>query len=318
MKSARTIATRATALAIIAGTGFTPLLVPVAAFADTTSTQPAANTNDKNGYRAQFIVDKTRTFDYDGIHKTITCLSANYPKEVEFIQSSPGIQQTRAANVRIVPATDTTTTIDGRTIKGKTYTVSLYDGNKLTLNCYKAGDFFANLKITWNGVQATDFNPYGPDGVGEDADKSSYSSGTATINTSFTNAELKKLADNGADLDIHVEGIPTGWTAKNNPANGESNNVGPGNVATKDANSDAFTEITTYEYTNPEYPGNTYRLVITNINTAPQPTIQATDTPAPADTPQLVQTSVEQTGAAAALFVSTAIAAHAIARRKRK
>lgn len=318
MRHTHAIATRAAALAIIAGTGLMPL-TPITAHADTTSTQPAANTNDKNGTRAQFTVDKTRVFKYDGTHKTITCLSADYPKEVAFYSQEPTDQPNTdaAANAKLT-ATDITTTIDGRTIKGKAYNVTTGTGEKLTLACYKAGDFFANLKITWNGVQATDFNPYGPDGVDEDADKSSYSSGTATINTSFTNAELKKLADNGADLDIHVEGIPTGWTAKNNPANGESNNVGPGNVATKDANSDAFTEITTYEYTNPEYPGNTYRLVITNINTAPQPTIQATDTPAPADTPQLVQTGVEQAGAATALLVSTAIAAHTIARRKRK
>lgn len=112
MRHAHAIATRSAALAIIAGTGLMPL-TPITAHADTTSTQPAANTNDKNGYRAQFIVDKTRTFDYDGTHKTITCLSADYPKEVKFFQASSGIQQTRAANVQILDATDTTTTIDG-------------------------------------------------------------------------------------------------------------------------------------------------------------------------------------------------------------
>lgn len=316
MRHANAIATRAAALAIIAGTGFTPLLVPIASHADTTSTQPAANTNDKNGYRAQFIVDKTRTFDYDGTHKTITCLSADYPKEVEFFQSSPGIQQTRAANVRIVPATDTTTTIDGRTIKGKAYTVPLYDGSKLTLNCYKAGDFFANLKISWNGVQATDINPYGPDGeTTKDAHPYHYSSGTATINTSMTRAEIKKLAQSGADLDFHIEGLPTGWKAKSEGPNA----VGPGYAITND-NGDEFTDTTTYEYTNPDYPGNTYHLLITKINTAPQPTIQPTNTPAPtpADTPQLVQTGVKQAGAATALLATTAIAAHTIARCKRQ
>lgn len=307
MRHANAIATRAAALAIIAGTGFTPLLVPIAAHADTTSTQPAANTNDKNGYRAQFIVDKTRTFDYDGTHKTITCLSADYPKEVEFFQSSPGIQQTRAANVRIVPATDTTTTIDGRTIKGKAYTVPLYDGSKLTLNCYKAGDFFANLKITWNGVQAT-INPYGADGVNDDtANQYAYSSGTANINTSF--ADDHQLTDTD---DIHIEGIPTGWAAKDKKnTTGDVSSLSPDGI-------NSYTAI--YEYTNPEYPGNTYRLYINRVNTPPQPTIQATDAPAPAptDTPQLVQTGVEQTGAATALLATTAIAAHTIARRKRK
>ena len=180
----------------------------------------------------------------------------------------------------------------------------------------------AFLKITWNGVQATDINPYGPDGetTDKDANPYHYSSGTATINTSMTHAEIKKLAQSGADLDIHVEGLPTGWKAKNDPANGNPNNIGPGNEITQDPNSDAFTDITTYEYTNPDYPGNTYHLIITQINTAPQPTIQATNTPAPvpADTPQLVQTGVEQAGAATAILASAAIATHTIARRKRK
>lgn len=305
MRHAHAIATRAAALAIIAGTGLMPL-TPITAHADTTNTQPAANTNGKANYRAEFLVDKTRVFEYDGTHKTITCLSADYPKEVEITQSSAGTSM-GAANVRIVPATDATTTIDGRTIKGKAYTVPLYDGSKLTLNCYKAGDFFANLKITWNGVQAT-INPYGADGVNDDtANQYAYSSGTANINTSF--ADDHQLTDTD---DIHIEGIPTGWAAKdkkNTP--GDVSSLSPDGI-------NSYTAI--YEYTNPEYPGNTYRLYINRVNTPPQPTIQATDAPAPtpADTPQLVQTGVKQAGAATALLATTAIAAHTIARRKRQ
>lgn len=317
MRRAHAIATRAAALAIIAGTGLTPLLVPVAAHADTTSTQPTANTNDKNETHIRFEVDKTRTFEYDGTHKTITCLSADYPKEVTSWQSSVSPDMGAAVSNKL-DATDTTTTIDGRTIKGKSYTFTTWGGDKLTLNCYKAGDFFANLKISWNGVQATDFNPYGPDGIADkDTNPYHYSSGTATINTSMTHDEIKKLAQSGADLDFHIEGLPTGWTAKSDE---RSDAVAPGNEVTQDPNSDAFTETTTYEYTNPDYPGNTYHLAITQVNTAPQPTIQATDAPAPApaDTPQLVQTGVEQAGAATALLASAAIAANTIARRKRK
>lgn len=316
MRHAHAIATRAAALAIIAGTGFTPL-TPITAHADTTSTQPAASTNGESKYGAKFIIDKTRVFEYDGTHKTITCLSADYPKEVEAFQSSVGTNIGASIHTKVT-ASDTTTTIDGRTIKGKTYTVPLGPDDKFTLNCYKAGDFFANLKITWNGIQATDFNPYGPDGVNDaPADQYPYSSGTATINTSMTSDEIKKLDDTHPDHGIHIEGIPTGWIAKSDFANGNKNNAGPGYSITK-GNGDAFTETTTYEYTNPEYPGNTYKLAITQINTAPQPTIQATNTPAPADTQQLVQTGVEQVGAATALLATTAIAAHTIARRKRK
>lgn len=306
MRHAHAIATRAAALAIIAGTGLTPLLVPIAAHADTTSTQPSANTNGKAKYDAKFIVDKTRTFEYDGTHKTITCLSADYPKEVEAFQSSVGTNMGVSVHIKVT-ASDTTATIDGRTIKGKTYTVPLGPDDKFTLNCYKAGDFFANLKITWNGVQAT-INPYGPDGVNdEDANKYPYSSGAANINTSF--ADDHQLTDTD---DIHIEGIPTGWTAKdkkNTP--GDVSSLSPDGI-------NSYTAI--YEYTNPEYPGNTYRLYINRVNTPPQPTIQATDAPAPApaDTPQLVQTGVEQAGAATALLASAAIATHTIARRKRK
>lgn len=308
MRHAHAIATRAAALAIIAGTGLTPLLVPVAAHADTTSTQPAANTNDKNETRAQFTVDKTRVFKYDGTHKTLTCLSADYPKEVVFYSQEQTSQPNTdaAANAKLT-ATDITTTIDGRTIKGKAYNVTTGTGEKLTLNCYKAGDFFANLKVTWNGVQAT-INPYGADGVNDDtANQYAYSSGAANINTSF--ADDHQLTDTD---DIHIEGIPTGWTAKdkkNTP--GDVSSLSPDGI-------NSYTAI--YEYTNPEYPGNTYRLYINRVNTPPQPTIQATNTPAPAsaDTPQLVQTGVEQAGAAAALFASAAIATHTIARRKRK
>ena len=318
MRHAHAIATRAAALAIIAGTGLAPLLAPIIAHADTTSTQPVATTNDTKGTRAQFTVDKTRVFKYDGTNKTITCLSADYPKEVAFYSQEPTDQPNTdaAANAKLA-ATDITTTIDGRTIKGKAYNVTTGTGEKLTLACYKAGDFFANLKITWNGVQSTDFNPYGPDGVADkDTTPYHYSSGTATINTSMTHDEIKKLAQSGADLDIHVEGIPTGWKAKSEE---QPDATAPGNKITQDPNSDAFTETTTYEYTNPDYPGNTYHLAVTQINTAPQPTIQATDTPTPTDAPQLVQTGVEQAGTAAtALFASAAIAAHTIARRKRK
>lgn len=210
MRRAHAIATRAAALAIIAGTGLTPLLAPIAAHADTTSTQPSANTNDKNETRAQFTVDKTRVFKYDGTHKTLTCLSADYPKEVVFYSQEQTSQPNTdaAANAKLT-ATDITTTIDGRTIKGKAYNVTTGTGEKLTLNCYKAGDFFANLKVTWNGVQAT-INPYGADGVNDDtANQYPYSSGAANINTSF--ADDHQLTDTD---DIHIEGIPTGWTAK--------------------------------------------------------------------------------------------------------
>lgn len=315
MRRAHAIATRAAALAIIAGTGLMPL-APITAHADTTSTQPAANTNDETdkGY-ASFEVDKVRTFKYDGTHKTITCLSADYPKEVIGYQRSAVTDISGDVSTKLT-ASDTTTTIDGRTIKGKSYTFTTWGGDKLTLNCYKAGDFFANLKISWNGIQATDFNPYGADGVADkDTNPYHYSSGTATINTSMTHDEIKKLAQSGVDLDFHIEGLPTGWTAKSDE---RPDAVAPGNEVTQDPNSDAFTETTTYEYTNPDYPGNTYHLAITQVNTAPQPTIQATDTPAPADTPQLVQTGVEQAGAATALLASAAIATHTIARRKRK
>lgn len=308
MRHTHAIATRAAALAIIAGTGLTPLLAPITAHADTTSTQPAANTNDKNETRAQFTVDKTRVFKYDGTHKTLTCLSADYPKEVVFYSQEQTSQPNTdaAANAKLT-ATDITTTIDGRTIKGKAYNVTTGTGEKLTLNCYKAGDFFANLKVTWNGVQAT-INPYGADGVNDDtANQYAYSSGAANINTSF--ADDHQLTDTD---DIHIEGIPTGWTAKdkkNTP--GDVSSLSPDGI-------NSYTAI--YEYTNPEYPGNTYRLYINRVNTPPQPTIQATDAPAPApaDTPQLVQTGVEQAGAATALFASAAIAANTIARRKRK
>lgn len=307
MRHAHAIATRAAALAIIAGTGLMPL-TPITAHADTTSTQPAANTNDQNGTRAQFIVDKTRVFKYDGTHKTITCLSADYPKEVAFYSQEPTDQPNTdaAANAKLT-ATDITTTIDGRTIKGKAYNVTTGTGEKLTLNCYKAGDFFANLKVTWNGVQAT-INPYGADGANDDTvNQYAYSSGAANINTSF--ADDHQLTDTD---DIHIEGIPTGWAAKdkkNTP--GDVSSLSPDGI-------NSYTAI--YEYTNPEYPGNTYRLYINRVNTPPQPTIQATDAPAPAptDTPQLVQTGVEQAGAATALFASAAITAHTIARRKRK
>ena len=308
MRHAHAIATRAAALAIIAGTGLTPLLTPITAHADTTSTQPAADTSDKNGTRAQFTVDKTRVFKYDGTHKTITCLSADYPKEVIFYSQEQTSQPNTdaAANTKLTAA-DTQTTIDGRTIKGKSYTVTTGTGEKLTLNCYKAGDFFANLKITWNGIQATT-NPYWKDGVNDDdTNQYAYSSGTANINTSFTDDQLTDTDDS------HLEGIPTGWTAKdkkNTP--GDVSSLSPDGI-------NSYTAI--YEYTNPEYPGNTYRLYINRVNTPPQPTIQATDAPAPADTPQLVQTGVEQAGAATALlttFASAAIAAHTIARRKQK
>lgn len=310
MRHAHAIATRAAALAIIAGTGLMPL-TPITAHADTTSTQPAANTDDKfDEDYSIFTVDKTRTFKCDKNHRTVTCIAADYPKEIIFFYSHKQASQPNldieAADILRPSAIDTQTTIDGRTIKGKTYTVPLA-GEKLTLNCYKAGDFFANLKVTWNGVQAT-INPYGADGVNDDtANQYAYSSGAANINTSF--ADDHQLTDTD---DIHIEGIPTGWTAKdkkNTP--GDVSSLSPDGI-------NSYTAI--YEYTNPEYPGNTYRLYINRVNTPPQPTIQATDAPAPApaDTPQLVQTGVEQAGAATALFASAAIAANTIARRKRK
>lgn len=50
----------------------------------------------------------------------------------------------------------------------------------------------------------------------------------------------------------------------------------------------------------------------------PKQDAQRDATTATADTPQLVQTVVEQARAATALLATTAIAAHTIARRKRK
>lgn len=318
------IAKISTTAAIIAGLGIISVS-PIAAHADDSnaidtnqeqqiSIQNEANdnaqinvqANSNNENESEFTVkmkDGTkRTFKYDGTHTTITCLSSSEPTEVSLFTH----RGETSSLAQIISAYDTSTTIDGRTISGKKYTAKAYNDEQITLQWFKASDFFANVKVTINGI-AAEFNPDSDDKQVKTTDSFKSPVGEAIVHqTMEDNDAFKEQFYQHAK--ISIEGIPAGWS---HDGTNNADEIGPADSA----NDATHTYKTFYYYTNPEYPDNIYVLTVTVINEPPQ----SQQTPEQTSTaPELVQTSIEQTTAATVTILATGTAVYSIIRKRTK
>lgn len=200
-------------------------------------------------------------------------------------------------------------------VKGKTYKPSESgEDSQFYVIWAKAGDFFKNMKISYNGSEA-EINLYDSDEIdSKDAPAVYKTYGTATIHTTIPKEQTKDFFDKIRIPDnLQITGIPDGW--KTNPAIAM--------LPQNKANTDEWTaEIA---YTNPVFPNNEYIVKITFVNdgtpqaqqpTQEQPMQAASDTAQQA--PQLVQTGIEQAPLIALSAVAVAGTTAYTIRKKRK
>lgn len=231
------------------------------------------------------------------------------PKQVSTIASfgGTGISGTHRVPLRDIAPNEINC---GSTIvKGKTYK----SGNAPFYVVWaKAGDFFKNMEISYNGSKA-EINLYDSDEIdSKDAPAVYKTYGTATIHTAVPKEQAKDFFDKiHIPDDLQITGIPDGWKA--NPAIAM--------LPQNNANTDEWTAD--IAYTNPIFPNNEYIVKITFVNDGTpqaqpkqeQPTQAASDTAQQA--PQLVQTGIEQ-APLIALSAAAAAGTTAYAIRKKR
>lgn len=237
------------------------------------------------------------------------------PKQVSTIASfgGTGISGTPISGTLRVPLRDIAPNeinCGSTIVKGKTYK----SGNAPFYVVWaKAGDFFKNMEISYNGSKA-EINLYDSDEIdSKDAPAVYKTYGTATIHTAVPKEQAKDFFDKiHIPDDLQITGIPDGWKANPTIAMLPQNN----------ANTDEWTAD--IAYTNSVFPNNEYIMHITFVNDgtpqAQQPT-QEQLTQAASDTaqqaPQLVQTGIEQ-APLIALSAAAAAGTTAYAIRKRR
>ena len=234
------------------------------------------------------------------------------PKQISIIASFGGTGVSGALRVPLRDIAPNEINCGSTIVKGKTYK----SGNAPFYVIWaKAGDFFKDMKISYNGSEA-EINLYDSDEI-DSSDKNSMtyqSIGTAKIHTAIPKEQaegiLNKVLIPG---DLQITGIPDGWKAIS--ATGITENVNSG------SNEWGGASIT---YANPAFPNNEYIMHITFVNdgtpqaqqpTQAQPTQAAASDTAPA--PQLVQTGIEQ-APLIALSVAAAAGTTAYAIRKKR
>lgn len=211
------------------------------------------------------------------------------PKQIVAMKSfSGGVGSVQLPLRNIAP---NETNCGSTVVTGKTYKPD--GGSPFYVIWAKAGDFFKDMKISYNGSEV-EINLYDSDKI-ESTEKNSMtyqSFGTAKIHTAIPKEQaedtLNKLALPG---DLQITGIPDGWKAT--AITGITENIN------SDSNEWGGASIT---YTNPVFPNNEYIVKLTFVNdgtpqaqqpTQEQPVQVASDTAQQA--PQLVQTGIEQT-----------------------
>lgn len=273
--------------ALVAGLG---LSVPATVYADDSTGQAGSGNligHDKDGIYS-IKVDGKELIKGDPVSTSapIYYFSNTEPKQIMAMESFGGGSGQNLLPLRNIAQNET---ICGSTVvKGKTYKP---DGNSQFYVVWaKAGDFFKDMKISYNGSEA-EINLYDSDEI-ESSEKNSMtyqSFGTAKIHTAIP----KEQADDffaGLHIpeDLKITGIPDGWKVISTTGTDSQINT----------NTDEFHASVTYA--NPVFPNNEYTVKITFVNdgtpqaqqpTQAQPT-QAANDMAPA--PQLVQTGIEQ------------------------
>lgn len=299
--------------ALVAGLG---LSVPATVYADDSTGQAGSGNligHDKDGIYS-IKVDGKELIKGDPVSTSapIYYFSNTEPKQIMAMESFGGGSGQNLLPLRNIAQNET---ICGSTVvKGKTYKP---DGNSQFYVVWaKAGDFFKDMKISYNGSEA-EINLYDSDEI-ESSEKNSMtyqSFGTAKIHTAIPKEQAEDFfAGLHIPEDLKITGIPDGWKVISTTGTDSQIN----------ANTDEFHASVTYA--NPVFPNNEYTVKITFVNdgtpqaqqpTQEQPTQAASDTAQQA--PQLVQTGIEQ---APLIAISAAAAAgttaYAIGKRHKK
>lgn len=274
--------------ALVAGLGLSS--IPATVYAEDSTGQADETAARKNDGIYSVKVDGKELIKGDAVSEStpIYYFSNTEPKQIVAMKSfSAGVGSAKLPLLNIAP---NETSCGSTVVKGKTYKPD--GGSPFYVVWAKAGDFFKNMKISYNGSEA-EINPYDSDEI-DSSDKNSMiyrSFGTAKIHTAIPKEQaegiLNKVLIPG---DLQITGIPDGWKAISET--GITENVNSG------SNEWGGASIT---YANPAFPNNEYIMHITFVNdgtpqaqqpTQAQPTQAAASDTAPA--PQLVQTGIEQ------------------------
>lgn len=295
--------------ALVAGLGLSS--IPATVYADDSTGQADETTTRKNDGIYSVKVDGKELIKGDAVSELnpIYYFSNTEPKQIVAMKSfSAGAGWTQLPLRNIAP---NETSSGSTVVTGKTYKPD--GGSPFYVIWAKAGDFFKNMKISYNGSEA-EINLYDSDKI-ESSEKSSMtykSFGTAKIHTAIPKEQAKDFfAKLHIPDDLQIAGIPDGWKVISTTGTDSQINV----------NTDEFYASVTYA--NPVFPNNEYTVKITFVNdgtpqaqqqTQAQPT-QAANDMAPA--PQLVQTGIEQ-APLIALSAAAAAGTTAYAIRKKR
>ena len=297
--------------ALVAGLG---LAIPATVYADDSTGQADETVARKNDGVYSVKVDGKELIKGDAVSEStpIYYFSNTEPKQIVATKSfSAGVGSVQLPLRNITP---NETSCGSMVVQGKTYKPD--GGSPFYVIWAKAGDFFKNMKISYNGSEA-EINLYDSDKI-ESTEKNSMtyqSFGTAKIHTAIPKEQAENFfAGLHIPEDLKITGIPDGW--KIIDSIGMSPQI--------NANTDEYYANVTYA--NPVFPNNEYIVQLTFVNDgtpqAQQPTQEqlvqaASDTAQQA--PQLVQTGIEQ---APLIALSTAAVAgttaYAIGKKRKK
>lgn len=296
--------------ALVAGLG---LAIPATVYADDSTGQADETVARKNDGVYSVKVDGKELIKGDAVSEStpIYYFSNTEPKQIVATKSfSAGVGSIQLPLRNITP---NETSCGSMVVQGKTYKPD--GGSPFYVIWAKAGDFFKNMKISYNGSEA-EINLYDSDKI-ESTEKNSMtyqSFGTAKIHTAIPKEQAEDFfAGLHIPEDLKIAGIPDGW--KIIDSIGMSPQI--------NANTEYYANVT---YANPVFPNNEYTVKITFVNDGTpqaqqpaqeQPVQAASDTAQQA--PQLVQTGIEQ----APLIVLSAAAvagttAYAIRKKRSK
>lgn len=277
--------------ALVAGLGLSS--IPATVYADDSTGQADETVTRKNDGIYSVKVDGKELIKGDAVSESspLYYFSNTEPKQIVAMKSfSGGVGSAKLPLLNISPNVTSSLTTN---VKGKTYRPD--GGSPFYVVWAKAGDFFKDMKIAYNGSEA-EINLYDSDKI-ESSEKNSMtyqSFGTAKIHTAIPKEQAEDFfAGLHIPEDLKITGIPDGWKVIS--TTGMSPQV--------NANTDEYTANITYATT--IFPNNEYTVKITFVNdgtpqaqqptqaqpTQEQPTQAASDT---AQAPQLVQTGIEQ------------------------
>lgn len=297
--------------ALVAGLG---LSVPAAVYADDSTGQAGSGTligQGKDGI-SSIKVDGKELIKGSPVSNSapIYYFSNTEPKQISVKVSFGG--GTGGLLVPLQNITPNETICGSTVVKGKTYKPG--KDTQFYVVWAKAGDFFKNMKMSYNGSEA-EINLYDSDEIDSSGKNSmTYKSfGTAKIHTAIPKEQAEDFfAKLHIPEDLQITGIPDGWKVISTTGTDSQIN----------ANTDEFYASVTYA--NPVFPNNEYVVKITFVNdgtpqaqqpTQEQPTQAASDTAQQA--PQLVQTGIEQ-APLIALSAAAAAGTTAYAIRKKR